>query len=203
MKLLTNSITLALGLAFSAGAMAQNMSKSEYQTAKNQIEAEHKSDAANCGSHADNAKDICMAEAKGKEKIAKAELNARRKNSAKNHYDVHAAKAEAAYAVAKQKCDEKSGNDRDVCVKEAKVVETRAKADAKTRMKATMADKKANKQSAAAHSTADKKKGDAKHDAAHEKSDANYDLAKEKCDDLAGDAKKNCVDHAKQHHGKQ
>ena len=36
------------------------------------------------------------------------------------------AKAESAYAVAKERCDDKSGNAKDVCVKEAKAVESRA-----------------------------------------------------------------------------
>jgi hypothetical protein len=41
------------------------------------------------------------------------------------------AKAESAYAVAKERCDDKSGNDKDVCVKEAKAVEIKALVDAK------------------------------------------------------------------------
>jgi hypothetical protein len=33
--------------------------------------------------------------------------------------------------VAKEKCDDKAGNEKDVCVKEAKAALVRAKADAK------------------------------------------------------------------------
>jgi len=203
MKLITHSITLALGLAFSAGAMAENMSDNAYQAAKDRIVAEYKSDKANCEPLAANIRDICMAEAKGKENIAKAELEARRKDTPKNHYDVHAAKAEAAYAVAKEKCDDKAGNAKDICMKEAKAVETRAKADAEARMKATKADKKASKQSTDAHIKAEEKKGDAKHEAAVEKRDANYEVAKEKCDNFSGEAKLNCVDQAKRKFGKK
>jgi len=47
-----------------------------------------------------NTKDICIAEAKGKEKVAKAELEARNEPTAKNRYDALIAKAEADYAVA-------------------------------------------------------------------------------------------------------
>ena len=41
------------------------------------------------------------------------------------------AKAETTYAVAKERCDDLSGNPKDVCVKEAKAAEVKAKADAK------------------------------------------------------------------------
>ena len=101
MRLIKHSIALALGLAFSAGAMAQSMSDHSYQAAKDSIETVYKNDKAHCDPLAGNIKDICMVEAKGKESIAKAELEERHKNTAKNHYDVHAARAEAAYAVAK------------------------------------------------------------------------------------------------------
>ncbi len=203
MKLITHSITLALGLAFSAGAMAQDMPDSTYHAAKNSIEADYKSDKAACNPLAGNLKDICMVEAKGKENIAKAELDARRNNTTKNHYDVHAARAEAAYAVAREKCDDRAGNAKDVCLKEAKAIETRDKANAEARMKVTKADRKADKQTSDAHMKAAEKKGDARHDAAHDKRDANYNVAKEKCDNFAGDAKLNCVDQAKQNYGKK
>jgi hypothetical protein len=73
-KFTISSIILALSLAFSVNAMAQNMSKDEYKAADKRIAAEDKSDKARCASLAANAKDICKAEAKGKDKVAKAEL---------------------------------------------------------------------------------------------------------------------------------
>ena len=93
-----------------------------------------------------------MAEAKGKEKVAKAELEARNKPSDKARYAVSIAKAEADYAVAKEKCDDKAGNDKTVCVKEAKAAETRAKADAKAQMKTSDASKPAKEKSTASAS---------------------------------------------------
>jgi hypothetical protein len=64
-----NAIAIAIGLAFSAGVMAQTMSKDEYKSAKDGIAAEYKSAKAACGSFSGNAKDICQAEASGKEKV--------------------------------------------------------------------------------------------------------------------------------------
>jgi predicted ThiF/HesA family dinucleotide-utilizing enzyme len=90
------------------------------------------------------------------------------------------AKAESTYAVAKEKCDDLSGNPKDVCVKEAKAVEVKALADAKM----------------------GKKVGEAKVEAVEDKKDANYKVEAEKCDALAGDAKSSCMAAARLKFGK-
>jgi len=143
-------IAAAIALVFSAGAMAApNMSKDEYKADKSKIAAEYKSAKAGCGSLAANAKDVCIAEAKGKEKVAKAELEARYKPGDKASHKVKIAQAEADYAIAKEKCDDKAGNDKKACVKDAKDAEARAKADAKAPMPAAAANKPAAEKTAA------------------------------------------------------
>jgi osmotically-inducible protein OsmY len=152
-KLNITAIALAIAFAFSADSMAaQSMSKAEYKAAQNSIAAEYKSATAGCGSLSANAKDVCIAEAKGKEKVAKAELEARYEPSEKARYGVSIAKAEADYAVAKEKCDDKGGNDKNVCVKDAKAAEARAKADAKAQMQTSAANKPAKEMPAASAS---------------------------------------------------
>jgi hypothetical protein len=128
-------IALALGLAFSLGATAQDMSKESYKAEKDGIEAAYKSAKAACDGMSGNQKDICVAEAKGNEKISKAELEAKYKPSEKNVYDAKVAKANADFDVAEERCDDQSGDAKDVCVKDAKAKETAAKADAKSQMK--------------------------------------------------------------------
>ena len=64
-----HAIAVAIGLVFSAGASAQSMSKADYKSAEDGIAADYKSAQAACASMAGNAKDICQAEAKGKEKV--------------------------------------------------------------------------------------------------------------------------------------
>ena len=140
-KLNISAIMIAISFACSTVAIAESMSKDVYKTAKDRIEAEYKADKAKCDSLSGNAKDICMAEAKGKEKVAKAELEAQNKGTEKARQEVNIAKAEAAYAVAKEKCDDKSSNEKDACLKEAKATEARAKADAKAQMKTSKANK--------------------------------------------------------------
>jgi hypothetical protein len=67
------SIAIASLLALPL-AQAANMSKEDYKAGKDRISASYKSDKAACDALSGNAKDVCMEEAKGKEKIAKAEL---------------------------------------------------------------------------------------------------------------------------------
>jgi hypothetical protein len=133
-----------------------------------------------------NAKDVCMEEAKGKEKVAKAEAKAAYEGTPKARESARLAHAEAAYEVAKEKCDDMSGNQKDVCVKEAKAAYTKAKADAKVDRVAADTSRKA------VDKTADVKK-----DAAEDKRDADYNVAVEKCDSMSGNAKDACVRQAK------
>ncbi len=197
-----SAIAIAVGFAFSPFAMAQTMSKDQYGTHKAEIAAEFKTGKGGCDSLSANAKDICMAEIKGKEKVAKADLEARYKPSSKNTYDLSVARADADYAVAKEKCDDRSGNVKDVCIKEAKSAQTAAKADAKAQMKTTGANAVANEKSAKARQNASEKKVDARKDASADKRDAEYAVAKEKCDAFAGGAKDKCMADAKAHYGK-
>lgn len=128
------AILAVTSLSFSAGAMAQDMSNSEYKAAEKNILAEHKSAKINCASFAGNTRDICMAEAKGKRNVATTELKTRYKPSRKSDYQISVAKAQADFAVAREKCDDRAGKVRAACVKEAKTVLARAKSDAKAQL---------------------------------------------------------------------
>lgn len=206
-------ITLAVAAVFSTGAMAQNISNNDYKAGKDKISVEHKSAKAGCASLSSNAKDICIAQADGKNKVALAELQVSYTPSVKTRYEVRIAQAEADYAVAKERCDDQAGNAKDVCVKEAKAVETTAKADATAQMKTTDANMTANEKTNAANATANEKtsaakskasekKADARKEAAADKTDAEYAVAKEKCDAQAGVAKDTCLNQAKARFGK-
>jgi len=149
-KFSSTVIAAAITLAFSPGVFAaQGMSKDEYKAAKDKIAAQYKSAKAACDSKTANAKDVCIAEAKGKEHVAKAELEASNKPSNETRHAVSIAKAEADYSVAKEKCDDKAGNAKDACIKEAKAAEARAKADADSQMKTSDTSKPAKEKSAA------------------------------------------------------
>jgi hypothetical protein len=133
MKLTSSKVAaLALSLAF-AGPLfaADSMSKDEAKTEKQRIEKEGKAARDKCKDMKGNAKDICVAEARGNEKVAKAELALKQKDTAKNRYDVAEAKADADYNVAKEKCDDMKGKEKDACQKDAKAARDSAKKQAK------------------------------------------------------------------------
>jgi hypothetical protein len=132
-----------------------------------------------------------LAEASGKEKVAKADAEAAYRNTPKLREDARVTRAEATYNVAKEKCDEVSGNSKDVCVKEASAVLVKAKADAKV-----------DRVAAETRLDADTKQADARNEATKNKRDADYKVAIEKCDALAGTAKDSCVNGAKAQYGK-
>lgn len=196
-----SALALALGMAFSVGAMADSMSKRQYKAQEKHIAAEFKEGKASCKSLSGNANDICVADAKGRKSVALADLEDAFKPTIKTRYQARVARAEAAYAVSNEKCDDKAGNDKDVCVKEAKAAKVGAIADADAQMKTTKADDVAMQKSADANATAMEKATDAHKDAAIIKRDADYTVAKEKCAVFAGDLKDRCLSDAKFHFG--
>jgi len=195
-------IAVAIGLTFSASGMAQTMSNHEYKSGLDRIQADFKSDKSNCQTLSGNANEICMAEANGKEKVARADLDARNKNTESAYYDARIAKAEADYSVSTEKCNGKAGNDKDVCLKEATAAEVAAKADAKAQMKTSKAYNNADEKSAKERDEAKATAADAQHGADEDKRDADYAVAKEKCNSFAGSTKESCVNEAKMHYGK-
>lgn len=127
-------------LLFGTSTMAQTMSSTDFSASETRIKTAYEADKKDCASLASNAKDICIAEAKGKKTVALAELDNSYKLTLKTQYKVSVAKGEAAYKVSKQKCDDLSGNPKDVCAKEAKAALTAVKADATVQMKTSAAD---------------------------------------------------------------
>jgi hypothetical protein len=183
-------ISAAIGVAVSATAMGDVLSESQYRTGKDNISTRHQSDQAACESMAGNAKDVCGAEANGREAIARAELEVAYAPSAEHRYEASIARANAAYAVANAKCDEFAGNTQDVCRKEAKSAEVAAKADAGLTQKTGDANATASEANTAAAG-----------EAATKKHDAAYAVAKEKCDSLADGAQATCIAEARKVHG--
>jgi hypothetical protein len=175
----------------SASAPMGPITKEAYDQKIKNAEAQYKADKDACASRSGNAKDICLAEAKGRENVAKADAETALVNTPKAREDARVARAEANFNVAKEKCDDLSGNAKDICVKEANAQLTKAKADAKvdrvaadTRQDSTM------------------KQAEARHEATDAKRDADYKLAIEKCNSLSGPVKDACISDAKTYYGK-
>lgn len=138
---------------------AEAMTSIEYGTAQEQIQTNYEAAMAACdrlidnthdndivGRTADadstrmaeiafqgspNAKGICTEEATGKRNVALAELEYARSGTQDDRVKLDVAKADAAYDVAKQKCDEVTPNASSTCIEQAKAEAARAKADAR------------------------------------------------------------------------
>ena len=179
-------IALSGAMAAQAEGMPGPLTKDAYHARTEQAKAQYETDTASCKSMAGNAKDVCEVQAKGKRDVAIADAEAGYKNTPAARYDARVARVEASYKVAKEKCDDLSGNPKDVCQKDATAKEVAGKADAKVDKVATESEQSAMKKTVAARG-----------DAADDKRDANYSLAIQRCDSLAGDAKDQCVKSAK------
>ncbi len=201
MSRLMIALVAAAGLGITGASAAQTlapkttatpMSKDAYAAAKASSDTQYKVDKDACTSLSGNAKDICLAQAKGKDNIAKADAEAAYENTPKARESARVTHAQANYDVGIEKCDDLAGNAKDVCVKEAKAELVKGKADAKVERVA-----------ADTSHDATTKQAEARTDANTEKRDADYKVAIEKCDALAGSAKDTCVSNAKVQYGKQ
>jgi hypothetical protein len=196
--LFTLTTLVGLGLAgaagaqtYSANAAAAPLSEDGYKTAKKDADAQYGIDKGGCTSLSANAKDICHAQAKGRFEIAKADAEVAYKNTAKHREQARVARAEAAYHVAVEKCDDLAGNPKDVCVKEAKAALVAGKSEAKV-----------DRVAADTRKDGAEKRGEARAEANEETRNAQFKVAIEKCDKFSGDAKTVCVANAKSDFGK-
>jgi hypothetical protein len=110
----------------------QGISRDEYKREKDRIEADAKAAKEKCKALKDNAKDICQAEAKANEKVAKKELDYKNKPTEKNKNDFEKMKIEASYEVAKEKCEDMKGADILACKKDARAAKEKAQAALKS-----------------------------------------------------------------------
>jgi hypothetical protein len=168
---------LAAGPALAAPSVE---AKAAWVQAKDRAAADYKAARTRCDAITGNPKDVCLAEAKAIRVRTEEEAGALYKNTLKAFTQSRMKIADANFSLDKAKCAALTGNDKDVCVQQAKATLIAAQADAK----------------------ADKKAIEARTDARDDKRTAQYKVALEKCDAFAGAAKDNCVSSAKSQYGK-
>jgi hypothetical protein len=173
-------LSFALTCVFSNSALA--MTKVEYKTEKDMISGDYKVSKDKCGSLKANAKDICISEAKGVEKVAKAELEAKYEPNARHTEMVSMAKGDAAYDTAKEKCDDVSGNAKTICKQDAKAAHVKAKEEARV-VRVSAETSKANT--------------GMRNIANEAENEANYKAAAARCDSMTGATKDSCVTDTK------
>lgn len=120
------AIALAVGAAGAAGpAKAVHpvapMTKDAYKAAQQRIEQQGKAERKACDRLKANAKDVCVAQARGREDLAKARLEAQYKPSPEAEKLAKFTAADAGYDVAKARCGvQPKGVMRDRCLDQAK-----------------------------------------------------------------------------------
>lgn len=159
---------------------ATDEAKAGYNATTEHAVADYKLAREKCNSTTGNPKSVCVEEAGAARTRTTAEAEALYKNTTAARVSARIAIANADYDVAKAKCASQTGNDKNVCLTEAKAAKVAARADAK----------------------ADKKVVAARTDARDDKREANYKVATEKCNAAAGPTKDSCIATAKVEYGK-
>jgi hypothetical protein len=111
------------------------LSHDQYNVGKEKVDADYKVAMAQCKTMKDNAKDICEKDAKGKQNVAKAELEQQYQPSDSHARAVEEERVKANYEVAKERCDDQKGDAKSACEKQASADEAKGKADIKAMKK--------------------------------------------------------------------
>ena len=121
----------ALGIGAAVDTPRTLMSPSDHAVGNRAIEAETRLALARCREAAASERDVCKAQARGEERIRKAELNARYHGTVMALDDVRFARAKAHYDVAKARCGTRLGEERIDCLRAAREDRNKTLAEAK------------------------------------------------------------------------
>lgn len=155
-------------------------SKDAYKAAKRNADEVYKAAREKCNEMSGNPKDVCIEEAKAAQTKGHADAEAKYKDTPKAHMKARIAGADADFSVAKEKCNAKTGNEKNLCLEEARAAHTKAVVDAKSR----------------------KEIREVKKEATEDKREADYKVEIEKCERLGGATKESCIAAAKSKFGK-
>jgi osmotically-inducible protein OsmY len=125
-------LATAAGASFAAAPTANlNHDAQTYKSVTQKAADEYKVAVAKCDAMSGNGKDVCMREASAQRAHAQADAIAQYKNTKAERSKANVAAAEADYGLAKAKCADMTGADKDKCLAEARSWHTTAVADAK------------------------------------------------------------------------
>jgi hypothetical protein len=187
-KLRIHLLTLAAGLASCTGLSAQWLSRSDYLAREEALALRDRSALAACGRLDGQAKAVCFAEADAEDRIARAELAAQHRPSAKARHRALVAAADSRLALAQVHCDGRAGTARNGCVAQALQVHASARADAMARLKTSEAKAMAAEQSA-----------EDREEAASDTFAVRYAAAKLQCDGYVDKLRELCLLQTRDH----
>ena len=174
-------LLLGAAMLWAAHARAATpAAKLAFEQAREMAAANYKNARAQCDAVTGNPKDVCIAEAKAARVRIEEEARANYENTLKGFTRARLRIADADYSRDKARCAGLAGNDKDVCLAQAKAVLVTAQADAKVAQKTI----------------------EARNEARDDKLAAAWKVAMERCDAFAGAARDQCVSNAKVQFGK-
>lgn len=113
------AIVAAIGAALIGFSFSAVAADPAYKAAKSQAEAVYDKEIERCDTLSGNDKDVCVKAAKAKHTGAEADAKAQHKASDARK-DANEDKLEADYKLAKERCDNFSGSEKDACQERAK-----------------------------------------------------------------------------------
>lgn len=168
---------LCMGSALGAATL---ISADELNAGQAHAAADLLTDRVACDRLAGNPRDLCREQARGRELVTKAELDFAHTGTQGALDQLTTTKLDTAYDLARMLYNDKAGNDRNVCTKEAQAVRVKGQADLRLHQRTSMP----------------------KRDAADDRRDTDYEVASEKCNAMAADAHASCMAAAKAKAGK-
>jgi hypothetical protein len=180
----------AAALCCAGAACAAAMSKETYEAQQVRVEADYDAAQARCKALAGNGRDVCRQQARGERDIAQAALALQYQPTADNDEKLRIARAEAAYAVARQRCKTLDGSGRDICNKDARAVLAAARAEAKLQKDVVAQQMRSD--------TVVRERTEREEKIAQ----AQFNAARERCEMLPDEGRDNCLRDAKRRFGR-
>lgn len=115
----------ALGIGAAVDMPRTLMSPQDYQDLKRGIEASTRAALGACRSLEGMARETCKAQARGDERVKKAQLQARYQGTVQAAAEIQVARVRAQYDVARARCSAQSGDERLQCLRAAREARTR------------------------------------------------------------------------------
>ncbi|GGE79187.1 BON domain-containing protein [Massilia psychrophila] len=130
--ILATLLATAVSASFAAAPTAAlNHDAATYNNVTKKVAADYKAATAKCTAMTGNAKTVCTEEAKTARARAEVDAVAQYNNTPKGRLRASTAVADADFSLAKAKCGDTTGADKDACLANASSVHTAALADAK------------------------------------------------------------------------
>ena len=104
----------------------------DYANVRARMSGDFKSSVAECLVLPASTRDICVEQALAKDRLARAQLDETGAGNPAARKLVRVAEADLAYVVARKLCDDKAGQNRQLCLNSAAAARTRALLNAKT-----------------------------------------------------------------------